>query len=256
MPYKPQNLSNLLGTSMEIGKVSVIGTGSMVGGISEILAMAGGGHANRHKRGRAGLREELEGDKWSLGKFIDSQRISQEDANTVLSRIKTNLNLEDGVKDTSFVIEAASEDLELKKQIFAKLDRVAPKNSILTDTSFLSIAEISKCTGRPEKIVGIHFFNPPAMTKLVEVIKGERTSDETINLTLNLAKRLRKEVVIVNNDSVGIVNRVSHSVLNEAFWSVHRGEVKPIALSNAPSAMPSASHATATLPMSNSSIVM
>jgi len=131
-----------------------------------------------------------------------------------------------GYEVADFVIEAVPENLDLKKEIFSKVDKIAPPHAILaTNTSSLPISEIAEATERPDKVVGMHFFNPPVVMPLVEVIRGSKTSDETVNATVDLARRLGKTPIVVARDVPGfIVNRILVRVLNNACWYVRRGK--------------------------------
>lgn len=172
------------------------------------------------------LKKAIEQIHWSLKKFSEKKIIKEEEIEEILSRIKTFTNIEEAIKNSDFIIEAIPEKIDLKKQIFKILDEKAPKNAILaTNTSSLSITEISKATERPEKVIGMHFFNPPQLMKLVEIIKGEYTNEETIKKTIELCEKIGKKPIIVKKDVRGfVVNRVLHSLFNEAFWSLYRKE--------------------------------
>jgi enoyl-CoA hydratase/3-hydroxyacyl-CoA dehydrogenase len=172
------------------------------------------------------LQKAKEKIKWSLGKFVEKKRIRQEDADAALARVATTTSYEQAGKDIDFAIEASPENMEIKKTIFAKLDEVAPPHAILaSNTSTLSITEMGKATKRPDKVAGMHFFNPPQFMALVEVIKGDNTSQETMNTLSELAKKLGKTPVVVRKDVRGfIVNRILGAVFNEAFWAYHRKE--------------------------------
>jgi enoyl-CoA hydratase/3-hydroxyacyl-CoA dehydrogenase len=172
------------------------------------------------------LKKAVEKIQWSLGKFVEKKRIRQEDADATLAKISATTSYEQACKDVDLAIEVAPENMELKKTIFAKLDQNAPQNALLaSNTSTLSITEMGKATGRPDKVAGMHFFNPPLFMALVEVIKGEGTSQETITALSELAKKLGKTPVVVRKDVRGfIVNRVLGAVFNEAFWAYHRKE--------------------------------
>ncbi|MEM0007020.1 MAG: 3-hydroxyacyl-CoA dehydrogenase [Candidatus Bathyarchaeia archaeon] len=209
----------------KLKKAAVIGSGAMGHGITQLLAM-GGIEVAMVDISDELLRKGLEKIKWSLGKFVEKRRIRQEDADAALSRIKTTTSYEEAAKDIDIAIEAVPENMELKKQVFAKLDSIAPPHAILaSNTSTLSITGMGNATKRPEKVAGMHFFNPPQMMALVEVIKGEKTSQETIDTLVELAKKLGKTPVVVKKDVRGfIVNRVLGAVFNEAFWAYHRGE--------------------------------
>jgi enoyl-CoA hydratase/3-hydroxyacyl-CoA dehydrogenase len=209
----------------KLKKAAVIGSGAMGHGITQLLAMSGLQVAMVDISDDL-LQKGMEKIKWSLGKFVEKKRIRQEDADAALSRIKTTTSYEEAAKDIDLAIEAVPENIELKKQVFAKLDSTAPPNAILaSNTSTLSITEMGNATKRPDKVAGMHFFNPPQMMALVEVIKGEKTSQETIDTLVELAKKLGKTPVVVKKDVRGfIVNRVLGAVFNEAFWAYHRGE--------------------------------
>jgi enoyl-CoA hydratase/3-hydroxyacyl-CoA dehydrogenase len=209
----------------DLKKFVVIGAGSMGHGITQILSMAG------YKVALVDISDDflkkgLEKIKWSLNKTVEKRRIRPEDAEAALSRITTSTNYDKVAGDADFVIEAAPERMDLKKKIFAKLDEVTPKHAVLTsNTSTLSITEMGDATGRPDKVAGMHFFNPPQLMQLIEVIKGGKTSEETINTVVGVAKKLSKTPVVVMKDVRGfIVNRILGSVFNEAFWTLQRKE--------------------------------
>jgi len=210
----------------EIKTVAVIGAGTMGHGIAELAALAGYDVKLRD------INEELvqKGYKqieWSLNKFVEKGTLTQEKAEQALKRITPLVDLKASVEAADFVIEAVPEILKLKKELFAELDRYAPKHAILaTNTSSLSITEIAKATQRPEKVVGMHFFNPPVKMALVEVIKGEKTSEETMQVTIELAKKMGKTPIRVEKDVFGfIVNRVLVGpFMFESAWMVSRGE--------------------------------
>ncbi|MCW4037075.1 MAG: 3-hydroxyacyl-CoA dehydrogenase [Candidatus Bathyarchaeota archaeon] len=206
-------------------KAAVIGAGIMGHGIAELLALAGYDVTLVDISDEV-LKKALDNIQWSLGKFVQRKRIQEEDAKNAMSRIKTSVEVEEAASDADLVVEAVPENLELKKSIFKKVDKAAPSYAILaSNTSSLSITEMGKVTGRPDKVVGLHFFNPPALMVLVEVIKGDGTSEETVDAAVDIVKKLGKTPVVVRRDVRGfIVNRVLGVVLNEAFWAVQRGE--------------------------------
>jgi enoyl-CoA hydratase/3-hydroxyacyl-CoA dehydrogenase len=206
-------------------KAAVIGSGAMGHGIAQLLAMAG------YEVAMVDISDELlqkgkEKIKWSLDKFVEKKRIRAEDAAATLARITTTTSYEQAAKDIDLAIEAVLENIEIKKKVFATLDQLAPSHAIFaSNTSTLSITEMGKATKRPDKVAGMHFFNPPQLMALVEVIKGESTSQETINMLVELAKKLGKTPIVVRKDVRGfIVNRILGAVFNEAFWAYHRGE--------------------------------
>lgn len=210
----------------EIKTIAVIGAGTMGHGIAELAALAGYDVTLRD------INEELvqKGYKqieWSLNKFVEKGTLTAEKARQTLKRITPLVDIKTTVEKADFVIEAAPEIMKLKKELFSHLDKYAPKHAILaTNTSSLSITEISKSTQRPAQVVGMHFFNPPVKMALVEVIKGEKTSEEAMQLTVALAKKLGKTPIRVEKDVFGfIVNRVLVGpFMLEADWIVSRGE--------------------------------
>ncbi len=194
-------------------------------GIGELLALAGF-EVTLVDVNEEVLRKAVENIQWSLGKFVEKRRIPEEDAKNALERISTRVDLEGAVADADLVVEAVPENMGLKKSIFERIDGAAPGHAILaSNTSSLSITEMAGQTGRPEKVVGLHFFNPPVLMNLVEVVKGEGTSEETVEASLELVRKLGKTPVVVRKDVRGfIVNRVLGAVMNEAFSVVEKGE--------------------------------
>ena len=209
----------------KLKKIAIVGSGAMGHGIGEMLAMTG------HHVVLVDINDELlqkakEKIKWSLDKFVEKKRIRREDADAALARVNTTTSYEEACKDIDMALEAVPENIELKKKIFAKLDSVSPSHALFaSNTSTLSITEMGEATKRPDKVAGMHFFNPPQLMTLVEIIKGAGTSQETINTLTELAKKLGKTPVIVRKDVRGfIVNRILGVVFNEAFWAFKRGE--------------------------------
>lgn len=210
---------------MEIKKIAVLGAGAMGHGIAQVAAMSGFEIALRD------ISEEfvaggMKNIRWSIGKLIEKGRISPADAEKTLKRIKTFVPLKDAVKDVDFVIEAAPENLKLKQQIFQEIDTNAPTHAILaTNTSALPVTEIAAATKRPEKVIGMHFFNPAQLMRLVEVVMGQKTSTDTCNATLDLTKKFGKEPVLCRKDVPGfIANRITIAGTNLIAWMVYKGE--------------------------------
>lgn len=193
-------------------------------GIAQICAMAGYDVALRDI-----LQEILDKAKVniekSLSKFVEKKKISEEKAKEALNRITFTLSLEEAVKDSDLVIEAVPEVMDLKKKVFEEVQRYAKKDCIFaTNTSGLSITELGNSTDRPEKFIGLHFFNPPVLMQLVEVIRGEKTGDETVKTAVEFVKSLGKTPVVVKRDVPGfIVNRVLVPYLTLAIDDVSRG---------------------------------
>ena len=194
----------------DIKKIAVIGTGDMGHGIAEVALLTG------YKVAMSDIKQEFVDRgfsriKESLAKFVERQKITAEAEKAMLANIQTFTNLEQAVKDVDFVIEAAPEIMDLKKKIFSDLGKFAPKHAVLaSNTSNMSITEIAETTGRPDKVVGIHFFNPAVLMKLVEYIRGAKTSEETMQVSRDLIFKMGKTPVRVEKDSPGFIyNRVN-----------------------------------------------
>jgi 3-hydroxyacyl-CoA dehydrogenase len=179
----------------EIKKTTVIGAGAMGAQIAEVLSRMGG-----YEVGMVDINDDLvqKGfqsiDQRLERFFVSKGKLSAEDKKNIVNRIKGYTSIEEASKGTDLVIEAAVEKMALKKDIFKKLDESAPAHAILaSNTSYLNISEMASATKRPEKVVGIHFFNPVAVMQLVEVVRGGRTSNETIEVASDLARKLGKE---------------------------------------------------------------
>lgn len=202
--------------------IGVIGAGTMGNGIAQTAANAGFGvvmcDVNQEfvDRGFANISK-------SLDRFVKKETITEEQKGEVLGRIKTTTNLDD-LKDCSLIVEAATENFEIKKQIFEKLDAITAPDAILSsNTSSISITKIAAATKRPDKVIGMHFFNPVPLMKLVEVIRGIATSDETYAKVKDLSEKLGK-VPVECNDYPGFVsNRVLMPMINEAVFALHEG---------------------------------
>jgi enoyl-CoA hydratase/3-hydroxyacyl-CoA dehydrogenase len=210
---------------MEIKRIAVLGAGAMGHGIAQLAAMAGFDVTMRdisEEFVEAGMKKI----RWSVGKFIEKGRISPSEGEKILKRLKPLVSLKEAVEDADFVIEAIPEKLELKKQVFKEIDSYAPAHTILaTNTSALPVTEIAAATNRPEKVIGMHFFNPPALMRLVEVVMGEKTSENTCNVTIDLGKKFGKEPVLCKKDVPGfIANRITIPGTNLVAWMVYKGE--------------------------------
>lgn len=194
----------------DIKKVAVLGAGDMGHGIAEVALLGGYKVAMRDIEQRF-VDTGLQRIKDSLEKLAVKQKISEDNKKAMLGNIEIFVDMGEAVKDADFVIEAAPEIMDLKRKVFQELDKLAPKHAVLaSNTSNMSITEIASVTGRPEKVVGMHFFNPAVLMKLVEVIKGDKTSEETMQVTYDLITKMNKVPVRVEKDSVGfIVNRVN-----------------------------------------------
>lgn len=167
--------------------------------------------------------------------FVSKGKITEQEKRETLARIAVGTEIEKSVTDADIVIEAIVENLELKKEIFNKLDQYAPSGAILaSNTSLQNISEMAFATKRPDKVVGIHFFNPVAMMRLVEVVKGARTSRETIALACDLARKLGKEPVVCRDSSYGfLANRAYIAMVNEAAQMVWERVASPAEIDKA-----------------------
>jgi 3-hydroxybutyryl-CoA dehydrogenase len=208
-----------------IKKVGVLGTGTMGAGIIQVLAQNGYDVVLRARR-ETSVANGIATVTKNLEKLVAKEKISVEDKDAALAHVKGDTNIE-VVKDADLIIEAATEDLEAKKALFAELDELVTPGAILaTNTSSLSITEIASATKRPDKVIGMHFFNPVPMMKLVEIIKGLPTSDETRDTILELTGALGKTAVEVNEAPGFVVNRVLIPMINEAAGILADGVAK------------------------------
>jgi len=208
---------------VDLKNITVLGSGIMGHGIAQVSATAGYNVVLRDIE-QVFLDKAMEKIKWSLDKLVSKGKMSQEEANSIYSRITPIVNLAESVKNAQLVIEVVPEIMELKKKVYAELDSVANKDIFFaSNTSTLPITEIADTTTRPKKFIGIHFFNPPQLMKLVEVIPGEKTDQETIELTLNYVKSIKKESVVCRRDVPGfIINRLFIPMVHEACYLMDR----------------------------------
>ncbi|AOV08859.1 3-hydroxybutyryl-CoA dehydrogenase [Sporosarcina ureilytica] len=207
---------------MEIKKVMVIGAGQMGGGIAQVCAQAGYDvilndiQEESFNKGLAVITK-------NLARNVERGRMSEGDKEAVLSRITKSLDLSDA-KNADIVIEAAVENMEIKRSIFAQLDEIAPAHTILaTNTSSLPITEIAAATNRPEKVIGMHFMNPVPVMKLVEIIRGLATADEVYQAVEDMTNALSKVPVEVNDFPGFVANRVLMPMINEAVYTLYEG---------------------------------
>ncbi|MEE8414596.1 MAG: 3-hydroxybutyryl-CoA dehydrogenase [Dehalococcoidales bacterium] len=212
---------------MEIKKVGILGvTGTMGRGIAQICAQAGY-QVIASSRNEERLSKALASLDSTLSRLVERDRLTQEAKDAAMSKIKGTTDIND-FKDCDLVIEAAAEDLEIKKQTFTELDKICPKNAILaTNTSVLSITEIAQVTGRADKVVGLHFFNPAPVMKLVEIIKTPLVSDDTIETSRKFAASVEKTPVIVSDTAGFIVNRLAVPFMLNAIHMLEDGVASP-----------------------------
>ncbi|OPY70571.1 MAG: putative 3-hydroxybutyryl-CoA dehydrogenase [Syntrophorhabdaceae bacterium PtaU1.Bin034] len=208
---------------MAIKTVGIMGAGAMGHGIAQVAAQAGYDIVMRDIEDRFVERAMKNIDRF-LSKSVEKGKITEEQKNAVLGKIKGTTKVED-LKDTDFIVEVVPEDMDLKKRVFRELDELARKEVIIaTNTSSMSITEIASITSRPDKVAGLHFFNPVPLMRLVEVIKGHYTSPETAKACAELARSLGKEPIEVRTDIPGfVVNRLMIPHLMEAIHLYQSG---------------------------------
>jgi len=219
---------------MEIKNITVLGSGIMGHGIAQVSAMAGYNVVLRDIEQQF-LDKAMEKIKWSLDKLVSKEKISENERDEIFSRIKPIVDLKDAVHDCDLVIEAVPEIMELKKKVYAELDKVASDQVVFaSNTSTLPITEIANTISRPKKFIGIHFFNPPQLMKLVEVIPGQETSDDITNLTINFVKSVNKIPVTCRKDVPGfIVNRLFIPLVHEACYVMERQKIQQTEIDSA-----------------------
>ena len=208
---------------MVVKNITVLGSGVMGHGIAQVSATAGYNVVLRDIK-QEFLDKAMEKIKWSLDKLVSKEKISKEEGDSIFSRITPIVDLNEAVKNAELVIEVVPEIMDLKKSVYAELDKAAnPEVVFASNTSTLPITEIANTTSRPEKFIGIHFFNPPQLMKLVEVIPGEKTSQEITDLTLEYVKSVNKQAVVCRRDVPGfIINRLFIPMVHEACYAQDR----------------------------------
>ena len=208
---------------MLVKNITVLGSGVMGHGIAQVSATAGYNVVLRDIK-QEFLDKAMEKIKWSLDKLVSKGKISKEEGDSIFSRITPIVDLNEAVKNAELVIEVVPEIMDLKKSVYAELDKAAgPKVIFASNTSTLPITEIANTTSRPEKFIGIHFFNPPQLMKLVEVIPGQKTSQEVTDLTQEYVKSINKQSVLCRKDVPGfIINRLFIPMVHEACYAKDR----------------------------------
>jgi 3-hydroxybutyryl-CoA dehydrogenase len=207
---------------MDIKKVGVVGAGTMGNGIAQTFA-ANGYEVVLIDIDQKYLDNAMTGIKKSLSKMVEKAKMTQENADATLARIKTGTDL--GLaKDCQLVVEAILEKIDIKKDIFKKLCmQCAPETILSSNTSTISITEIAAATRRADRVIGMHFMNPVPLMQLVEVVKGLATSEETTNTVVELSKKLGKTPVVVNDSPGFVSNRVLLPMINEAIYVLQEG---------------------------------
>ncbi|WP_448821662.1 3-hydroxybutyryl-CoA dehydrogenase [Cetobacterium sp.] len=196
-------------------KVFIVGAGVMASGIAQVFA-TGGHEVLMTDISAETLEKAKKGFIKSLSKLVEKEKITEDRKNEILAKIHTTQNIEDA-KDANLVLEAVSEKMAIKKELFSKLDEICSQKAIFaTNTSSLSITEIACATKYPERVIGMHFFNPAPVMKLVEIIKGYTTSQEVYETILKLTKELGKEPILCEEAPGFVVNRILIPMINES----------------------------------------
>jgi 3-hydroxybutyryl-CoA dehydrogenase len=207
---------------MDIKKIGVLGAGTMGNGIAQVSALSGHDVVMRDIEDRF-LENGMKAIEKSLTKGVEKGKLQENQKQEALSRIATTLKVED-LKDVDFVIEAVIEDVDLKKGVFKELDELVGEDVIFaTNTSSISITDLASATKRPDKFIGMHFMNPVPIMKLVEIIRGMETSDETTSIVTDLTKKMGKIPVEVSDYPGFVSNRVLMPMINEAIFCLMEG---------------------------------
>jgi len=208
----------------DIQKIAVLGTGTMGPGIVQLFAQSGY-RVRMWARTDQSVQRGLNRLESSLGSFLRHGLIAPGDDRLILSRVKGTTDFEESVRDADFVVESVAEDLGLKREIFARLDRSTRGDAILaTNTSGLSITEIASVTGHPHRVVVTHFWNPPPLVPLVEIVGSPEVSEETVSIARGLMVRIGKTPVVLKKDTPGFIgNRLQFALLREALYIVEQG---------------------------------
>lgn len=216
-----------------VERIAVLGAGTMGHGITQVAAMAGFRVVMQDvsrealDRGRAQI-------AWSIENLIKKGRLAETDARETESRISTTGHLAEAVSEADLVIEAVPEIIDLKLKVFAEVDATAPEHAVIvSNTSQFSITRLAAATNRPERVCGMHFFNPPVLMKLVEIARGRRTSDETHALVERVAERMGKETVTCKDSPGFVTTRLIGLLWAEAFRLVEEGVASPAEIDKA-----------------------
>ena len=202
--------------------IGIIGAGTMGNGIAQVAARAGYSVVMRDVEDEF-LQRGLQAIDKSLQRDVDKQRLSAEEKHSIIGRIKSTTEL-DALSEASFVVEAVTEDLSVKAELFGALDKITPPEAILaSNTSSISITRLGAATGRPDKVIGMHFMNPVPVMKLVEVIRGMATSNETYERVRSLSEKLGKTALDCNDSPGFVSNRVLLPMINEAIFTLYEG---------------------------------
>ena len=211
------------------GKLTVLGAGLMGHGIAQVASQVGGYEVSILDVEKSFLDRGMKMIADSVGKFVDKGKMTKEQGEAALSRVHPTLDLTEAVRGSSLVIEAATEDPKLKLDLYRRVSELVSGETIVaSNTSSISITLLASVMKQPENVCGMHFFNPPQLMPLVEIIRGKRTSDETVRKVKEASAKLGKETVLCKKDSPGfIVNRILVPALNEAVFLLQEGVADP-----------------------------
>ena len=211
---------------MEIRKVGVVGLGTMGAGIAQVSVQSGHETAGREVSDELNERARATIDRY-LGRAVEKERMSEADKDAALDRLMLTTSL-DGFADCDLVIEAIVEELEPKRELFAELDRICRPDAILaTNTSALSVTKIAEAVERPERVIGMHFFNPAPVLPLVEIVRTEHSADEAVDAAYDWAERAGKQPVRCHDTPGFIVNRILIPLLNDCVRVLAEADVTP-----------------------------
>lgn len=214
---------------MDIKTIGIIGAGQMGNGIAQVAAQAGLNVILRDVDQKF-IDSGMERIQKNLNWLVDNQKMTDDDRQKVLDKIKTTLELND-MKDCDLIVEAIPEKIELKKELFQDLDKLCPETTIFaSNTSSISITKLAAFTSRPDKFIGMHFMNPVPRMKLVEIIRGIATSDDVTKLIMDLSTNMGKTPVEVNDYPGFVSNRILLPMINEAVYAYMEGVAKPEAI--------------------------
>lgn len=206
-----------------INRITVLGSGIMGHGIAQVSAMAGYTVTLRDIE-QSFLDKAMEKIRWSLNKLVEKQKLTQQESDRIFSRITPIVDLKAALRDADLLIEAVPEDMNLKKKVYAEVDSAAEKKTLYaSNTSTLPITEMAALTNRPDRFIGLHFFNPPQLMPLVEVIPGKKTNRDMVDMAMNYVRKVGKQPVLCQKDVAGfIVNRVFIPFVHEAVYCMER----------------------------------
>ncbi|HUI86986.1 MAG TPA: 3-hydroxyacyl-CoA dehydrogenase family protein [Nitrososphaerales archaeon] len=212
-----------------VTKVAVLGAGLMGHGIAQVAAQVGGFEVSMLDVNQELVDRGMRMIGASLAKFVEKGRLTPEQSDATMRRIKPTMDLAEAVGGSQLVIEAATEDPKLKLELYRRVAELTGPDTILaSNTSSISITLLASVSRSPDKVCGMHFFNPPQLMTLVEIIRGNKTSDATVEQVRGLAKAMGKETVVCRKDSPGfLVNRILVPALNEAVFLVQEGVASP-----------------------------